>query len=92
MNLRSYLDAQPRGHFTQLAKTLGVTSVYLSQLAAGQGGREPSPMLCVSIESATDKQVMRWDLRQKDWHLIWPELIGQAGSPNLAACSGEVHV
>jgi len=24
---------------------------------------------------------MRWDLRQEDWHLIWPELIGTQGAP-----------
>lgn len=84
MNLRSFLDAQPRGYLTQLAKALGVTSVYLSQLAAGQGGREPSPALCVAIEVATERQVMRWDLRPNDWRQIWPELIALAGAPVVA--------
>jgi DNA-binding transcriptional regulator YdaS (Cro superfamily) len=38
---------------------------------------------CAAIEQATDRQVMRWDLRPDDWHRIWPELIGQAGAPQV---------
>lgn len=92
MNLRTFLDAQPRGHFTRLAKGLGVSPVYLSQLAAGQGGREPSPTLCVAIETHTEKQVMRWDLRPGDWHLIWPELINQDSAPHPAGAAAEQGV
>jgi DNA-binding transcriptional regulator YdaS (Cro superfamily) len=36
---------------------------------------------CAAIEKATARVVMRWDLRPDDWHRIWPELIGQPGSP-----------
>lgn len=25
----------------------------------------------------------RWDLRPKDWHLIWPELVGSLGAPAI---------
>jgi len=65
-----------------LADRLGVSRVYLSQLAARQNGREPSPELCVDIERATDRMVRRWALRPIDWHRIWPELVGADGAPN----------
>ena len=84
MNLRTYLDGLPRGGITDFAATLGISPVYLSQLAAGQGGREPSPELCVRIEVATSATVARWDLRPADWHLIWPELIDAEGAPPVA--------
>lgn len=35
------------------------------------------------IENLTARAVRRWDLRPKDWHLIWPELIGSEGAPSL---------
>ena len=35
------------------------------------------------MERATDRRVMRWDLRPADWHLIWPELVGTAGAPDV---------
>lgn len=39
---------------------------------------------CTAIEQATDRAVMRWDLRPDDWSRIWPELIGTEGAPELA--------
>lgn len=39
------------------------------------------PEHCVAIEQATEREVMRWDLRPSDWWLIWPELIGADGAP-----------
>jgi hypothetical protein len=30
--------------------------------------------------------VRRWDIRPKDWHRIWPELIGAAGAPQIPTC------
>lgn len=74
MNLRSYLDGLPRGGAANFAERLGVSKVYLAQLAARQDGREPSPELCVRIERETDRQVTRRDLRD-DWQAIWPELV-----------------
>lgn len=83
MNLRQYLDELPHGGIAGFAKSLEVSSVYLSQLAARQNGREPSPELCVRIENATSAKVRRWDLRPTDWHLIWPELVGLDGAPPI---------
>jgi DNA-binding transcriptional regulator YdaS (Cro superfamily) len=68
----------------ELARRLGVTPVYLSQLAARQDGRLPGAMLCVEIEAVTDGAIKRWDLRPCDWWRIWPELASMPGAPDTA--------
>jgi len=73
-SLRDFLDRLPRGETGAFASRLGISTVYLSQLAARQGGREPSPGLCVLIEQHTEGAVTRIDLRPNDWWQIWPEL------------------
>ena len=73
MNLRAFLDELPRGGASIFARRIGVSTVYLSQLAARQGGRKPSPELCVVIERQSNRQVTRPE-RRDDWRLIWPEL------------------
>jgi DNA-binding transcriptional regulator YdaS (Cro superfamily) len=55
------------------------SSAYISQMSSGL--RPVRPDVAVLIERATDRQVMRWDLRPTDWHRIWPELIGAEGAP-----------
>ena len=85
MDLRTYLDTLPKGGRTQFAARVGLSPIYLSQLAARQDGREPSPECCVRIEQATEGAVRRWELRRSDWHLIWPELIGTEDAPKLPA-------
>jgi DNA-binding transcriptional regulator YdaS (Cro superfamily) len=82
MDLRTFTDALPRGAMSEMASRLGISSIYLSQLAAKQNGREPSPELCVLIERDSGLVVRRWDLRPTDWHRIWPELIGTDGAPS----------
>lgn len=83
MNLRTFLDGLPRGGITEFAGKAGISPIYLSQLAAGQDERVPSPELCVVLESITDRTVTRRDLRPKDWHRIWPELITADGAPAI---------
>lgn len=85
MDLREFTANLPHGGVTVMASAIGVTPVYLSQLAARQDGREPSPELCVRIEGYSGRAVRRWDMRPGDWHLIWPELIGAAGAPAVPA-------
>lgn len=80
-DLRTYLNELPRGDVGAFAKRVGATRIYLSQLAARQDGREPSPRMCVVIERESERRVRRWNLRPSDWHLIWPELIGTEGAP-----------
>lgn len=81
MDLRIFTTSLPRGEMSALASKIGISPIYLSQLAARQNGREPKPALCVLIECATEMGVRRWDLRPKDWSRIWPELIGVEGAP-----------
>lgn len=73
MNLRAYLDTLPAGGAQDLAERLEISHVYLLQLAAGQGGRQPKPELCVRIEQVTKGDVSRLDLRD-DADRIWPEI------------------
>jgi len=75
MKLRTYLDTLPRGGVSDFAGRVGVSPVYLSQLAAEQDDRVPSPALCVVIERESQRVVTRRVLRPTDWHLIWPELV-----------------
>lgn len=84
MDLREYITALPRGGVAELAGKLGISTVYLAQISARTNGREPSPSLCVLIEQTTFGQVMRWDMRPTDWHLIWPELKGRRDAPPIS--------
>lgn len=90
VHLRTYLDTLPRGGIAAFAARVRISAIYLSQLAAGQRGREPSPELCVLIERESAGQVRRWDTRPTDWHRIWPELIGLDQAPQIAAADEEL--
>ena len=43
------------------------------------------PEYCAPLEQATERQVMRWELRPEDWHRIWPELRAVEGAPAVPA-------
>lgn len=64
-----------------LASILNVTKAAVGQWKLPD--RQVPIEHCPAIERATDKTVMRWDLRPHDWHLIWPELIGSKGAPKV---------
>lgn len=69
-----------------LAKSLGVSPSYVSQLIAGA---RPLPVeRCPAIERATGGAVTRRDLRPDDWWAIWPELV-TAEHPVPASASPE---
>lgn len=88
MNLKEYTDSLPHGGVSAFAAKVGVSAIYLHQLAARQTvnnrEREASPELAVVIERESDNAVRRWDLRPNDWWLIWPELIQLKGAPEVA--------
>lgn len=67
----------------ELAEKLGKSDAYLYQCMAGI--RAMGPADAVQIERETDGELRRWHLRPKDWHLIWPELIGTEGAPQPSA-------
>lgn len=62
-----------RGGVVRLAKEIGVSKSYLSQMASGAA--PISPARAVAIERATNGMVTRRDLRPHDWASIWPELM-----------------
>lgn len=58
-----------------------------------RGDRPLPPHLCVRLERESNGVVRRWHVRPSDWHLIWPELIGTEGAPEVPAepvTAGEV--
>ena len=84
MNLRTYLDSLPRGGVGQFARRVGVSTVYLSQIASGQDGRQPSPRLAVVIERESSGTVTRQEMFPNDWQSIWPELAPPEGEVSAA--------
>jgi DNA-binding transcriptional regulator YdaS (Cro superfamily) len=84
MNLNEYLSQPDSMTVAQLRERIGsLSDAQIRQWQHGYAGRRPSPENCVSIERATEGAVRRWDLRPDDWHLIWPELIGAEGAPEV---------
>jgi len=81
MDLNTYLTKTGRGAAAALAQQIGVHAVMVSQWSADKNPKRVAVERCTAIEQATDRAVMRWDLRPDDWHRIWPELIGQQGAP-----------
>jgi DNA-binding transcriptional regulator YdaS (Cro superfamily) len=71
MDLKTYLD-QERGRATKLAKEMGVSCSYISQLASGES--PISVTRAVRIESLTDGLVTRKEMFPDDWEENWPEL------------------
>lgn len=72
MDLKTYISSSPRGTAASLAKAIGVSPSYLSQMASGQS--PISPERCVAIEKETGGVVSRRDLWPDGWDRIWPEL------------------
>lgn len=82
MTLDEYLNEPDALTVTGLRMAARVKSdAQIRQWRYGYSDRLPGPENCVAIERATSQRVRRWDLRPKDWHRIWPELIGAEGAP-----------
>lgn len=64
-----------------VAQQLEMSEQYLYQCLSGRRAMDPAQ--AVRIEQHLQGRVRRWQLRQRDWHLIWPELIGTDGAPVL---------
>lgn len=69
----------PAAERIALAAQLGISEQYLYQCLTGRKAMKPEE--AVRIERASERRLMRWDLRPADWHRIWPELIGADGAP-----------
>lgn len=81
MNLADYLSQPEAPSMAAFARDLGLNPDQVRQWRHGHDNRRPSPENCAAIEAATDRAVMRWDLRPDDWWKIWPELVGKKGAP-----------
>jgi hypothetical protein len=67
----------------RLAVASGTTWHHLKNVAFSR--KACGEKLAVALEHQTSGAVRRWDLRADDWWLIWPELIGAAGAPEVPA-------
>jgi DNA-binding transcriptional regulator YdaS (Cro superfamily) len=67
----------------RIAEKLGISAATLYQSMTCKGAGY-SPKECVRIERDSDQELRRWDLRPRDWHEIWPELIGAEGAPKVS--------
>jgi len=86
MELSEYLVEQ-KGLAARVAKRLDVAPAYLWQMA--NGVRPVPPSLAPAIERICEHRVPLWKLRPRDWHLIWPNLIGTEGAPEVAEQANE---
>lgn len=73
MKLHDYL--QIPGNQAKLASALNKST---AQVWQWKSGLRPVPLeLCLAIETATQKEVTRQELRPDDFALIWPDLASQ---------------
>jgi len=79
MDLNSYLSspgaptvAQLRVRMVELGFDVK-SDAQLRQWRIRYKGRVPTPEYCVGLELASDRAILRQDLRE-DWQRIWPEL------------------
>lgn len=85
MDLCDYLEEE-RGRMARVARDAGIQVAFLSQIAKRK--RPVPPGFVAALERACEGRVPRWHLRPKDWHRIWPELIGAEGAPALPQPGG----
>jgi len=74
MHMRFDVHARRR-----LAGMIGVSEQYLYQCLRGDRSMECADAM--QAELKTKRELRRWDVRTKDWHLIWPELLKRADHP-----------
>lgn len=79
MNALQAYFAEGRGNAIRLARAIGVSGGFLTQVAAGR--RPCPPKVAVRIETELQGKVTRQDLLP-DWREVWPEL---AGATSMAA-------
>jgi DNA-binding transcriptional regulator YdaS (Cro superfamily) len=77
------------GNQVAMADALRISQPTVSGWAREQSDpawRPVPPRLCIAIEihplnRASERPVMRWDLRPDDWWREWPDLVGAKGAP-----------
>lgn len=81
MKLSDYRKRLKPAEWADFALTVGTTVGHLNNVA--YGARIASAALARQIAIETKGDVPVWDTRAEDWHLIWPELVGQVGAPSV---------
>ena len=71
------------------AEALGLSEQYLYQCLTGRKSMRPEE--AVRVEHETGGALRRWHVRQADWHLIWPELVGAEGAPAVPKPTPATH-
>ncbi|WP_185634063.1 transcriptional regulator [Burkholderia stagnalis] len=83
MNLDQYLsqpDAMTVSELRARMQQFGYrvkSNAQIRQWRHKYSGRVPNPENCVGLERVTNGVISRRELRENDWHLIWPELAQQ---------------
>lgn len=68
---------------TKVAAALGVTP---QAVCFWRDGKRRLPVELIPVlERLAGGAVMRWDFRPLDWWVIWPELVGTDGAPDVPA-------
>lgn len=69
----------------QVAQAMDLNERFLYQCLTGR--RSLGALDAVRIEDVSNRRVRRWHVRQHDWHLIWPEVVGTEGAPPVPEAS-----
>lgn len=67
----------------EIAEKAGINQHYLYQCLSGR--RDMGALEATRVEKESGGRVRRWHLRQSDWDLVWPELVGSKGAPKVAS-------
>ena len=82
---RMALPSYPAEKRREIAQRVGIDEQYLYQISRGLKTAKPALAKQLNL---VDPAALLWDLRPDDWHLIWPDLVGQDGGPTLKAEQG----
>ena len=89
MRLYDHLKPMSQEERADFALGVGTTIGHLHNVM--YGGRTASAALTRQIASTTERKVAEWDLRPRDWHRIWPDLIGTPGAPDPTPAKQEAR-
>ena len=83
VKLSAYIKRFSPTERAAFAVRVGTTVGHMNNVAYEQ--RVASAALARQIAIETGGDVPVWELRPKDWHLIWPEQAGAEGAPAVPA-------
>jgi len=72
------MDIPDSAERQNVAQLLGINPAYLYQCVTRR--RDMDARKAAELERACNGRIRRWQLR-RDWHIVWPELVGTDGAP-----------